>query len=222
MSDNMNFIGKWCHKRCGVDAECGKCTVECKPRSVLSDQTCVSEHLLRILQNQHGGVTHPKIADRIADFIGATPEERDSIVHKKHRGTYTPNPKNPALKRNKVRRIETPEVYRPNTPTSVIAVINSNGRILATHNSLNDVAIQYGCNVSLVRNRCEKSIVYYDEFSELGVSFRYYEQWKDLSDTDRKKDVDFIRQRNAENRRSQKAKSKKKRKGDLRITNECN
>ena len=198
MSDNMNFIGKWCHERCGVDAECGKCTAECKPRSVLSDQTCVSEHLLWILQNQHGGVTHPKIADRIADFIGSTPEERDSIVHKRHRGTYVPNPKNPGLKRNKPRPTE---VWRPGTERSVVVAIDENGKELARYHSLNNAAMTFGCDYSAVRNRCDKTVTHADEFSAFGISFRYYDEWKELSAAKRKQDIEYIRYRNAENRK---------------------
>jgi hypothetical protein len=41
-----------------------------------------------MLINGHRSITHPKIADALADYIGATAEERDNIVHSGYRGTY--------------------------------------------------------------------------------------------------------------------------------------
>ena len=198
MSSNMNFIAKWCHERCGVDAECSKCSAECKPRAVLSDQTCISEHLLWILQNQRGGITHPNIADRIADYIGSTPAERDTIVHRRHRGTYIPNPKNPGLKRNKPKPSEP---WRPGTDTCAVVAIDENGKEVARYSSMNNAAVTFGCDYSAVRHRCDKTITYSDEFTSLGISFRYYGEWKNLSAAERKEDIEYIKRRNAANRK---------------------
>lgn len=44
--------------------------------------------LIRMLEEWPRCVTHPKIANVIARACGATPEQRDMIVHKRHRGKW--------------------------------------------------------------------------------------------------------------------------------------
>ena len=184
----MNIIQRWCAARCGVDCECGRCTAECIPRARLAEAVGVSEHLLWILQNQTGGITHPKIADDIADFIGATPEERDELVHEKHRGTYVPNPKNPALKKN--RRA----VQKTYNSLGVVAV-DVAGEEVARFQSICDAAKRFNCNALTVVRRCNRGITSQDEFEPLGVSFRFLEEWAVMSKQQRRADIAEIQRR---------------------------
>lgn len=171
----MNFIAKWRHDRCGVNGECDTCTRECKPRAELCEETEISEHLMWILQNQRGGVTHPKLADRIADYVGATPEERDSIVHKRHRGTYVPGSAGAALQDVRNRRV---------------VAIDKRGRIIKKFTSTEDAAQHYGCSRNSVWERCTRFTRDISEFSLLdGISFRYAAKWSKLSDTERLRDI---------------------------------
>lgn len=48
----------------------------------------VTAKLIYILENWPGCVTHPKLATMIARACGATPQQRDMIVAKAHRGTW--------------------------------------------------------------------------------------------------------------------------------------
>lgn len=48
-----------------------------------------SERLIFMLEEGQE-ITHPIIANRIAETCGATAAQRDSIVHEKHRGEWQP------------------------------------------------------------------------------------------------------------------------------------
>lgn len=89
----MNWIGKWCSEYCRVGGDCDGCHRYCEPRYALTKVAQCSEYLIWMLINERGAITHPKIADALADYIGVTAEERDSIVHPMHRGTYIPRNK---------------------------------------------------------------------------------------------------------------------------------
>lgn len=57
-------------------------------RQRFARRTGCSERLIFMLEQ--GQVTHPIIADRIAEICGATAAQRDSIVHEKHWGEWQP------------------------------------------------------------------------------------------------------------------------------------
>lgn len=186
----MNFIAKWCHDRCGMNCECGECKAECLPRVRLSEETGVSEHLLWILQNQSGGITHPEIADCIADYIGATAEERDSIVHKGHHGTYAPNPSNPAF----ICRVH----RKPGVRTSrFVVAIDVAGDVVMQFSSMEEAARRMGCSVRTVYSRCNRVSSGKSEFELLGVSFRFMNEWAGMTDKERKMDIVSVRNRAA-------------------------
>lgn len=184
----MNLIQRWCMARCGIDSECSKCTAECVPRLRLSEGTGVSEHLLWILQNQVGGVTHPKIADIIADYIGASSEERDEIVHKKHYGTYTPMQSTPVVKQS--------GVLKPNASNAfTVVAIDCIGNEFARFGSAKDAGDRYGVTSKTVVARCNRVAITKSEFEPLGVSFRFLEEWEGMSESERRADINSVRER---------------------------
>ena len=80
-------------------------------QKTLALQVGVSEQLIWNIENGKGyGFTQPLIANDIADYTGATIAQRDSIVAKKHRGTYVPNPK------KKGKPIQKPRTEAENLP----------------------------------------------------------------------------------------------------------
>lgn len=76
----------------------------------------VSEQLLYILENIKNPVTHPYIANLIADVCEATREQRDSIVSEKYRGKWKPSDK------SKKRVQKAVEIIRTNNYETYIAV----------------------------------------------------------------------------------------------------
>lgn len=145
----------------------------------------VSEPLIAILENQNG-ITHPLIADTIADCTGATSAQRDSLVHKKHHGTYKPNPRHSAEKLQKRRLKKT-------TPanTRAIVALNIAGDIDGIYDSADDAAAAHApCSVRSVLNRCERKMgEKTDEFYPYFVTFRFLDEWSCMTQDQR--DVDM-------------------------------
>ena len=180
----MNFVAEWCRARCSKKRTCEDCYGWCVPRERLASEVGISEYLVWILQNQRGAVTHPKIADALADFIGATSDQRDQIVHKRHRGTYKPNPKNTDLKRNTRRKV----ISHQGQMMFVVA-IECGGNEVGRFDNGGEAARQFKCSASAVRNRCERILARDNEFNLRGVSFRYAAEWDEMSHAERVQDI---------------------------------
>ena len=154
----------------------------------------VSEALIYILENERNAVTHPLIANDIADYTGATVKQRDSIVHKKHWGTYTPNPARRAKLKKKAANkfqpapIKTPEpemkqeIEKPDKRMKGRAVyaVNMDGEIVQEYRSLNEAALRSGMDVSAVCARCRRSLAE-NEFLVSKISFRYADKYDEAA-----------------------------------------
>lgn len=168
----MNFVTKWSVEQCGSKYGCATCTKPyCKPREELSATTGCSEHLAGMLQSMHGIVTHPKIADRVADYIGATSEERDQIVAPVHHGTYVPGMSKP------------PTRYAPcsNWSAKGVVVIDQFGDEVQRYPTVRLAASCYRVNEDVVSWRCKRKMTTHNEFDHLGVTFRYAHEWDIMS-----------------------------------------
>lgn len=161
----------------------------------------VSEPLIAILENQNG-ITHPLIADAIADCTGATSAQRDSLVHKKHHGTYKPNPRRSAEKLQK--RLS--KKFKPANARTVVA-LNTGGGIEAIFESARDAAAAYRpCSPTAVLNRCARRVGdNTDEFRTYGVTFRFLDEWYSMTQEQRAEDMIYA----AQFERYRKEKSKK-------------
>lgn len=165
----MNWISEWLSSGCDVAKDCDHCFKYCARRKELGDKVGCSEALIYILQYEHGGVTHPTFADRIADLVKATPEQRDSIVHAKHKGTYVPG---------KTKAYKGPRDNAQPSHMKRIVVVNCIGEVLNRFDSLKDTAQMYNCTDNTVYNRCNRKLKpTTDEFASYGVTFRYAEEW---------------------------------------------
>lgn len=90
----MHWLEKWRMDYTGPRGRKG-CTREELAAMVskrMSDEGISCSPLL-IAYLEDGEITHPGIADIIAEVTGATIEQRDSLVHKKHHGTWEPKKK---------------------------------------------------------------------------------------------------------------------------------
>ncbi len=157
-------------------------------RETLAKQVEVSEHLIWILENEKDGRTHPLIADDIADYTGATIEQRDSIVHKRHRGTYVPNPG----KREKKRRImvkPTPslETEREHVKEDgrlekgrTVYAVNKDGEIVQQYASMAEAALRTGMDKSSVYTRCRRKLAE-NEFLVSEITFRYADEYDEAA-----------------------------------------
>lgn len=172
----MNWIGKWCASMCGLHGTCDNCAERCIPREQIATAVKCSEHLIWILMYQRGAVIQPLIANAIADYIGATVEERDSIVHPKHRGTWKPDPKRKNMYLNRTGK---------RSDAKAVVAIDRLGYIVKRFPSMKDASRYVGCTSVTVANRCNYVILDKDEFSPYGLTFRYESEWDRLTQEER-------------------------------------
>lgn len=159
-------------------------------REIFAQQVNVSEELIWILENMEKGVTHPKIADAIADYTGATPQQRDSIVHKKHHGTYKPNPRAKRFDARSIpKRKEKPKIKkqyrRPVVAVNMAAVeMGRYPSIIAAADA------HLPCTATTVTNRCARKLSpSVNEFMPYGVTFRYADEWDMMPERLREDDM---------------------------------
>lgn len=120
-----------------------------------------SERLIEILEDEKG-VTHPKIADRIAKVTDATLAQRNSIVAKKHRITS--------------QRVDKPRGMPPNA--RAVVCINPGGQEMARYPSVTAAALASGVSPSAVMRRCKLRLRAEREFTRYGCTWRYVDEWE--------------------------------------------
>lgn len=180
----MNFIGEWCRERCRIGGKCESCAKYCEPRFELASAVKCSEATIWNLIFCAGYITHPGIADRIADHIGATAEQRDSIVHADRCGGYIP-----ICDRVPDTHIENCGGARAVCMKEIVAIDRAGIEVLRL-SSISDAAKRFGSTPPTVSNRCRRiGSVGYDEFIPPGITFRYAVEWDAMDENERKTDI---------------------------------
>ena len=87
------------------------------------------------------------------------------------------------------------------TQAKCVAVIDRDGYILRTMQSILATAKHFGCAGDTVAKRCNRTAQTVDEFEMLGVSFRYHDEWEKMDDDERIRDIIAVRVQNDEKRR---------------------
>ena len=137
----------------------------------------------------NGGVTHPLIANDIADYTGATIAQRDSIVHKKHWGTWKPDPHR-KIRRKKVMVKPVPppatwkdEILGMTEKTDqrkekgrAVYAVDKDGKIVRVYHSLATASLQTGVDKSAIYARCNKRLAE-NEFLVNEITFRYADEY---------------------------------------------
>jgi|GEM_PF-5952079 len=144
----------------------------------------VSEGLIWKLEIGLYEITHPLIANDIANYTGATADQRDSLVHKKHRGTWKPDPN---YRRPRQRRAKKPDAAKARP----VIALNLVGAIEGVFDNEDAAAKAYApCTSRAVRNRCtRKGDPYTDEFQPYYVTFRYADEWLSMSPKQQEEDM---------------------------------
>jgi hypothetical protein len=133
--------------------------------------------LIAILEG--GGITHPEIANRIADITGATAQQRDMLVHEIHRGTYVPGAKENRTKSGK-RPAPTDPGYKPANAREVVR-IDIFGRT-ERYASVLDAAHAAGCSAGTVQTRCRRALsAKTNEFLIRDHTWRYADEWEAMT-----------------------------------------
>lgn len=145
---------------------------------------------------EHGGITHPRIANAIAAEAGATPEQRDSMVHEVHRGGWTP-PKR--RKRSEIKNdADKPQPMAigiiPETARAVVQ-LDENGITIARFESLSAAAAAAGKSAYTVGRRCRREIGSgSNEFLGLACTWRFADEWDGMTSEQRSEDMRMARQ----------------------------
>lgn len=136
----------------------------------LADMAECSEILIGIIEHPDGqGITHPLIANRIAEICGATAKQRDELVHKIHHGTWQPSGK--SQKRGKRKPVVTGQ-------TLAVVKIDPNGNILARYASLAYAGKVNCIDDGKIAKYCRRQQKNKDEFKEFGgFTFRFAHEW---------------------------------------------
>lgn len=180
-------------------------------REALGKLAGCSGELIYILE--HGGITHPGIADRITSVCGGGKKERNSIVDGAHwragwkqilkyraRGEKAEKAYFLRLTREKMEaeRGQAPNACRPpmreaehkgakGAEGQRTYAIDRNGQVIGQYADCAAAAREYVMQRRAVENRCEHRIGNTNEYSAAGVTFRYAAEWDNLSDDERLK-----------------------------------
>lgn len=168
-----------------------------------------SPKLIDILE--HGGITHPRIANAIAAVCEADEEQRNSIVHETHRGKWTPPPKpkkrSEILKEHKGDRSKLPQPLAVNAvkvlPETAKAVVQIDlyGREMARFCSISEAAQNAGVSLGVVQNRIKHRLSdAVDEYQVADCTWRFAEEWDAMSDAERTAEVERAHNNKKESR----------------------
>lgn len=153
--------------------------------------------LITILEERPGAVTHPKLANMIARACGASPEERDMIVHRNHRGRWHgvaraaldrehPYRKHPAATTKKAR--ESAAEGRYMRQKRAVVALDRTGSVVKRLESLTEAAYWVGLSEEAVASRCKHLTKY--EFAKGNLyTFRWADEWDAMTPTARVSEI---------------------------------
>lgn len=139
--------------------------------------------LIGVLEN--GGITHPRIANKIARITGATEKQRNGMVHKKHWDGYKP------LKPLCLNIPHKPKtVSPPYASMRPVVQLSANGEEMGRFTSLRQAADKEGANVNTVIRRCKRQISFAsNEFAPYYCTWRYADDWDSMDAAERLMDM---------------------------------
>ena len=169
-------------------------------RAQLALMAGVTPQLIGILEDMNKAVTHPELADRIADMCGATAEQRDSIVHAKHRGTWKPSGKPKDIETRM--RMSRPEPEKPKVEVldlprpavkygqnrRAVVALDRQGKILARYESIVAAGKEEKRNLCSVAMRCARQVA--REWLMNGRTYRYADEWNAMNAAQRRADME--------------------------------
>lgn len=141
----------------------------------------ITDELIHMLERVKGCVTHPIIANAIAEYCWATPDQRDVIVAEIHRGNWEP--------RQRVEYAKPVEVSFNNVPSGAKPVVKINvlGEVIASYESVSDAERREPNNGDYIRKRCKRKVE--REFWSTPYTYRYQEEWAAMNREEQLQDI---------------------------------
>ena len=158
-----------------------------------------SESLVYLLERSSKPVTHPNIADLLAEACGASAEEWDSIVRPKWRGRWRGDGVPRCLKGCEWTAgksgslpgpVDQPHWRHGEAGRREIVKIDANGEVLERYVSLTYATAVLGQSMNSIGERARKCVR--NEFAPKGYSFRFAEEWDGMSPEERKRDLEWV------------------------------
>lgn len=149
-----------------------------------------SEKLIAIIEE--GGITHPRIAKKIAIVAEATKEQYESMIHEERRNGWAPPKPARRSEHKKLPPPLAPEVI-PDHAKRVVAV-DISGKEIARFESVTAAAEAVGCTPATVSNRCNRNVSSgTGEFRFFDCTWRFANEWDAMSDFEREADIENAR-----------------------------
>jgi len=142
----------------------------------------VSDTLIHILECSKDAVTHPVLANAIAEVCGATAEQRDMIVTKEHRGEWTPP------KRKGGTPVFRPKRKAPNNGSRAVVKIDRYGNTVGWFESVKNAGMREQLGEGAIRDRCKRRMEY-DITPNCPYTYRYAGEWTGMTGEDKLKDI---------------------------------
>ena len=165
-------------ERCGLDLDEFGAMVRRRGARKRKPVNC-SNGLIALLESDPNAVTHPHIADLLAEACGATRSQRDMIVAECHRS----GGRAAAARMGSPWRTEaavTAHKRRKMRPGRAIVKIDREGRILARYISYYHAASEAKISKWFIYSRCNGLLR--REFTDvLTASYRFADEWEQLT-----------------------------------------
>ena len=140
----------------------------------------VTDELIHLLEI--GGVTHPKIANAIAECCGATVEQRDMIVSQSHKGEWEPRQKAQYARRGGFNYNNCASGAKP------VVKVDRHGNVVAAYESLVEASRHEQMNEDNIRKRCKRRLK--QEITlDMPFTFRYQDEWLSMSMEEQLRDI---------------------------------
>lgn len=158
----------------------------------------ISAELVHMLEVDKHCVTHPAFADAISTVVKATPKQRDSIVHEKHRGQWQLDSADDSLvlaalmivMNDKVKHdADVAQTPAPISGAKAVVKIDYSGNILHTYPKMRAASLDNKISDKTLRKMClrKKLSTYYP------YTFRYADEWAKMSNAERIADANRSR-----------------------------
>lgn len=140
-------------------------------RRMIPRMVCtITDTLVHMLESDKNCVTHPVIANAIAEYCGATPQQRDMIVAEVHRGDWKP--------RQGVKYARPSQSMFNNVPNGAkpVVKIGMSGNVLAAYESVADAARKELHSEDFIRKCCQRRAKG-DMILAVPYTFRFQSEW---------------------------------------------
>ena len=197
----MHWLEEWMRSECNIATKrnpCRDCGEICAPCMILSQETGAYVATIKSLALEAEFVTCATLANRIAQYTGATAQQRDMLVNPIHHGEWKPDGRRrrgkPANRHPQTpvgQLQDTGQLQDAGQPARAIVMIDTCGNELQRFAGLAE-AEYFGDRKKIgILNRCDRKISSNtNEFNPHGTSYRWADEWDRMTQAERRADIE--------------------------------